>query len=102
MAIESMWTQVQHTPLTLVGLGFSAVLRAAIFISNQLIFLNLACQLAFFVRFHFNYLFHMTGFKAALAIIMTKLATVHRQLTTVYCCVGLTLSGLPAFCFFFL
>ena len=55
MAIKSKWTQDQHSPLTLVGLDFSTVLRAAIFISNLLICLNLACQLGFFIRFHFNY-----------------------------------------------
>ena len=48
-------------PLTLVGLDFSAVLRAAIFISNLLICLNLTCQSRFFVRFH---MFHTTGLAA--------------------------------------
>ena len=85
-------------PLTLVGLDFSAVQGAAIFISNLLICLNLTCQSGFFVRFHFNYLFHMTGL-AALAIMMTKLATDRCQLTTVYYCMGLTLSRLPVFFF---
>lgn len=88
-----------HALITLVGLDLSAVLRAAIFISNLLICLNLTCQSRFFVRFHFNYLFHMTGL-AALAIMMTKLATDHCQLTTVYYCMGLTLSTLPVFFFF--
>lgn len=32
-----------------------------------------------------------------IAIITNKLATVHCQLTTVYCCMGLTLSRLPVF-----
>ena len=85
-----------NTPLTLMGLDFSAVLRVAIFISNQLICLNLACQLGFFVRFHFDYLFLFHG---CTAILMTKLATVHCQLTTVYCCMGLTLSRLKFFFF---
>ena len=95
---EAKWTQDQHMPLTLVGLDFSAVQGAAIFISNLLICLNLTCQSGLFVRFHFNYLFHMTGL-AALAIMMTKLATDHCQLTTVYYCMGLTLSRLPVFFF---
>ena len=76
-----------HALITLVGLHFS------------LICLNLTCQSGFFVRFHFNYLVHMTGL-AALAIMMTKLATDHCQLTTVYYCMGLTLSRLPVFLFF--
>ena len=101
---DAAWPRVKvdpgstHALITLVGLDFSAVLRAAIFISNLLICLNLTCQSGFFVRFHFNYLFHMTGL-AALAIMMTKLATDHCQLTTVYYCMGLTLSRLPVFFF---
>ena len=74
---DAAWPRVKvdpgstHALITLVGLDFSAVLRAAIFISNPLICLNLTCQSRFFVRFHFNYLFHMTGL-AALAIMMTN------------------------------
>lgn len=101
---DAAWPRVKvdpgstHALITLVGLDFSAVLRAAIFISSLLICLNLTCQSGFFVRFHFNYLVHMTGL-AALAIMMTKLATDHCQLTTVYYCMGLTLSRLPLFFF---
>ena len=99
---DAAWPRVKvdpgstHALITLVGLDFSAVLRAAIFISNLLICLNLTCQSGFFfVRFH---MFHMTGL-AALAIMMTKLATDHCQLTTVYYCMGLTMSRLPVFFF---
>ena len=90
---DAAWPRVKvdpgstHALITLVGLHFS------------LICLNLTCQSGFFVRFHFNYLVHMTGL-AALAIMMTKLATDHCQLTTVYYCMGLTLSRLPVFLFF--
>ena len=96
---EWKWTQDQQTcPYNTGGTRFFSSAEGSYLYKQPilLVCLNLTCQSGFFVRFHFNYLFHMTGL-AALAIMMTKLANDHCQLTTVYYCMGLTLSRLPVF-----